>query len=84
MANDHKLIAMSQLPHTAKDRLRSEHSYLMNLKAEIGIRKLNQAVADLVANQRQPLIEVQQALLMLLSRTEPQPSHPQAGVSARH
>jgi uncharacterized membrane protein len=79
------LIAMSQLPHTAKDRLRSEHSYLMNLKAEIGIRKLNQAVTDLVASHRQPLVEVQQALLMLLSRAEQQqPSHPQVGVSARH
>jgi uncharacterized membrane protein len=81
------LIALSQLPFGAKDRLRSEHSYLMGLKTELEMRKLSQAVTDLMTNQQQPLIEVQQALLMLLSRSEQQQPAQQQQVgmaAARH
>jgi len=64
------IIAFSQIPHGAKDRLRSEHHYLMRLKAELGIRRLMQTVSDLVVNQQQPLMEIQQTLLMMLSRSD--------------
>ena len=64
------ILAFSQFPHGAKDRLRSEHNYLMSLKAELGIRLLNQTVSELVVNQREPLMEIQQTLLMMLSRSD--------------
>jgi uncharacterized membrane protein len=62
------IIALSQLPHGVKDRLRWEHSYLMSLKGEQEIRQLSRSVESLSAHQRERLVEIQQTLLLLMSR----------------
>jgi uncharacterized membrane protein len=71
------IVAMSQAPHGAKDRLRWEHSYLMHLKAELNIRQMREVLDDLVDHQRQRLVEIQQTLLLLISRPS-RPEVPQA------
>jgi uncharacterized membrane protein len=75
------VLAFSQTPHGAKDRLRWEHNYIMTLKAELGVRQLTKTVDDLAQQQRQLLIELQQTLLVVLSRpgkaeAQPQPQRP--------
>ena len=54
------IIMMSQNRQEAKDRLRAEHDYQVNLKAELEIRHLNAKVDRLLAHQWQHLIEIQQ------------------------
>jgi uncharacterized membrane protein len=76
------IVALSQAPHSAKDRLRWEHSYLMNLKAELGLRQVRQALDGLVDHQRQRLVEIQQTLLLLISRPG-RPEAPQAQAQPR-
>jgi uncharacterized membrane protein len=73
------LLVFSQTPQGAKDRLRWEHSYLMTLKGELGVRQLTKTVDDLAQQQRQLLVELQQTLLVMLSRPgkpEAQPQRP--------
>ena len=47
------VIMMSQNRQEAKDRLRSEHDYRINLKAELEIRHLHEKVDHLVMGHRQ-------------------------------
>jgi uncharacterized membrane protein len=54
------IIIMSQNRQEAKDRLRSEHDYLVNLKAELEIRHLHEKVDHLLMNQWQRLLEIQE------------------------
>jgi uncharacterized membrane protein len=54
------VIMMSQNRQEAKDRLRSEHDYLVNLKAELEIRNLHEKVDQLVKHQWQRLLAIQQ------------------------
>ena len=54
---------MSQNRQAAKDRLRSEEEYRVNLKAELMIRHLNQKMDQLLSNQWQRLLEIQQIQL---------------------
>ena len=54
------IIMMSQNRQEAKDRLRSEEEYKVNLKAELMIRHLNQKMDQLLSNQWQRLLEIQQ------------------------
>ncbi len=53
------IIMMSQNRQEAKDRLRSEHDYQINLKAEIEIRQLHVKLDQLINHSWQRLLEIQ-------------------------
>jgi len=53
------VIMMSQNRQEAKDRLRAEHDYRVNLKAELEIRSLNLKIDQLLTHQWQRLLEIQ-------------------------
>jgi uncharacterized membrane protein len=53
------IILMSQGRQDAKDRLRSEHDYQLNLKAELEIRHLNEKMDLLLTSQWRRLLEIQ-------------------------
>ncbi len=61
------IILMSQNRAEAKDRLRAEHDYLVNLKAELEIRHLNEKLDHLLVNQWQRLLEIQEVQTELMS-----------------
>jgi uncharacterized membrane protein len=54
------VIMMSQNRQEAKDRLRSEHDYQVNLKAELEIRHINSKIDMLLTHQWHRLLEIQQ------------------------
>jgi uncharacterized membrane protein len=54
------VILMSQNRQEARDRLRAEHDYLVNLKAELEIRHLHEKIDHLLKNQWQRLLEIQE------------------------
>lgn len=54
------VIMMSQNRQAEKDRLREEHDYKTNLKAELEIRMLHEKMDKLMTSQWQRLIEIQQ------------------------
>ncbi len=54
------IIMMSQNRKEDKDRMRSEHDYKVNLKAELEIRMLHEKLDHLLAHQNQHLFEIQQ------------------------
>ena len=54
------VIMMSQNRQEAKDRLRAEHDYEINRKAEIEIRKLHERMDHLLMHQWQHLMDIQQ------------------------
>ena len=58
---------MSQNRQEAKDRLRSQHDYQVNLKAELEIRHLHDKIDHLLSNQWERLVEIQQIQIDLLS-----------------
>jgi uncharacterized membrane protein len=49
-----------------KDRLRGEHDYKINLKAELEIRHLHQKADFLLKQQSQHLFEIQQVWMELV------------------
>ena len=53
------IILMSQSRQDAKDRLRAEHDYQLNLKAELEIRHLNEKLDLLLTSQWRRLLEIQ-------------------------
>ena len=53
------IILMSQSRQDAKDRLRSEHDYQLNLKAELEIRHVNEKLDLLLTSQWRRLLEIQ-------------------------
>lgn len=53
------IIMMSQNRQEEKDRMRSENDYLINLKAEIGIRSLHQKMDLLLSEQIKTLYDIQ-------------------------
>jgi uncharacterized membrane protein len=61
------IIMMSQNRQEAKDRLRSQHDYQVNLKAELEIRHLHEKVDHLLSHQWERLAEIQEIQLELLS-----------------
>ena len=61
------MIMMSQNRQEAKDRLRSQHDYQVNLKAELEIRHLNEKVDHLLSRQWERLVQIQEVQLELLS-----------------
>jgi uncharacterized membrane protein len=54
------IILMSQNRQEARDRLRAEHDYRVNLKAELEIRHLHEKMDHLLKNQWQRLLEIQE------------------------
>ncbi|MFZ1683483.1 MAG: DUF1003 domain-containing protein [Candidatus Zixiibacteriota bacterium] len=60
------VIMMSQNRQEAKDRLRSEHDYQVNLKAEIEIRQLHVKLDQLLTHQWQRLLEIQKLQIDLM------------------
>jgi uncharacterized membrane protein len=68
------IIMMSQNRQEAKDRLRAEHDYRVNLKAELEIRHLHEKIDHLLMNQWQRLLEIQEIqteLMEELTRKSP-------------
>ena len=61
------IILMSQNREEAKDRLRAEHDYQVNLKAELEIRHLHEKLDHLLVNQWQRLLEIQEIQTELMS-----------------
>jgi uncharacterized membrane protein len=54
------IIMMSQNRQEHKDRIRSEHDYKINLKAELEIQLLNEKIDHLMIHQHKRLMEIQQ------------------------
>lgn len=61
------IIMMSQNRQEAKDRIRSQHDYQVNLKAELEIRHLHEKVDHLLSHQWSHLVQIQELQLELLS-----------------
>ena len=61
------IIMMSQNRQEEKDRKRSENDYLINLKAEMQIRSLNQKIDLLLEEQIKTLFETQEKQFQLLT-----------------
>jgi uncharacterized membrane protein len=60
------VIMMSQNRQEAKDRLRGEHDYQVNLKAEMEIRSLHQKIDHLLHHEWQRLLEIQEIQMDLM------------------
>jgi uncharacterized membrane protein len=60
------VIMMSQNRLEAKDRMRAEHDYIVNLKAELEIRSLHEKLDHLLVNQWQRLLEIQEVQTELM------------------
>jgi uncharacterized membrane protein len=60
------IIMMSQNRQEAKDRLRSQHDYQVNLKAELEIRNLHEKIDHLLSHQWGRLAQIQEIQLDLL------------------
>ena len=60
------IIMMSQKRQEAKDRLRSENDYRVNLKAELEIRHLHEKIDHLINRQWERLAEIQQIQLEIM------------------
>jgi uncharacterized membrane protein len=60
------IIMMSQNRQEARDRLRAEHDYQVNLKAELEIRHLHWKMDQLLRHQWQRLLDIQQIQLDLM------------------
>ena len=54
------IIMMSQNRQEQKDRLRGEHDYKVNLKAELEIRILSEKIDHLLIHQNKKLLEIQE------------------------
>ena len=60
------VILMSQNRQGQKDRLRSQHDYEVNLKAELEIRHLHEKMDHLLSHQWERLFEIQEIQIELL------------------
>lgn len=60
------VIMMSQNRQEAKDRVRAEHDYRVNLKAELEIRHLHAKLDLLLTHQWQRLLEIQEIQMELM------------------
>lgn len=61
------VIMMSQNRQESKDRLRSRNDYIVNLKAELEIRNMNEKIDNLLVYQWQRLIEIQKIQMDIMS-----------------
>lgn len=62
------IIMMSQNRKEAKDRIRAEHDYEINLKAELEIRKLHEKIDQLQLHQLEKMKKIEEIQLKLLDR----------------
>ena len=60
------IIMMSQNRQEAKDRLRSQYDYQVNLKAELEIRQLHEKMDHLLSHQWERLAQIQEIQIDLL------------------
>jgi len=60
------IIMMSQKRQEAKDRLRSENDYRVNLKAELEIRHLHEKIDHILTRQWERLAEIQEIQLEMM------------------
>ena len=65
------IIMMSQKRQEAKDRLRSENDYRVNLKAELEIRHLHEKMDHMLTRQWERLAEIQQIQLEAMQEAKP-------------
>jgi uncharacterized membrane protein len=68
---------MSQNRQESRDRLRSEHDYRINLKAELEIRNLHEKMDHLLVNQWQRLINIQEIQMELMEEIAHKPPRKQ-------
>jgi len=73
------IIMMSQNRQEAKDRLRSEYDYRVNLKAELEIRQLHWKMDQLLSHHWRQLLEIQQIQLDLMEELVHKPRRGHAG-----
>ena len=64
------IIMMSQNRQEAKDRLRAEHDYRTNLKAELEIRHANIKLDQLLSHQWHRLMEIQQIQMQMIEESQ--------------
>src|SRR5207302_4969146 len=74
------VIMMSQNRAEARDRLRAENDYKVNLKAELEIRHLHEKIDHLLRRQYNRLFEIQQIQIELLEEL----GHRRKGALANH
>jgi uncharacterized membrane protein len=67
------IIMMSQNRQEAKDRLRAQHDYRVNLKAELEVRQLHWKLDQLLNHQWRRLLEIQQVQTELMEELVRQP-----------
>lgn len=60
------VIMMSQNRGEARDRMRAENDYKVNLKAEIEIRSINEKIDKLISDQWKHLLEIQQIQMEMI------------------
>ena len=72
------VIMMSQNRQEAKDRLRSENDYQVNLKAELEIKHLNEKMDHLLTRQWQRLLEIQEMQIQLIEELRGRPRNDQS------
>jgi uncharacterized membrane protein len=61
------IIMMSQNRMETKDRIRARNDYVVNLKAELEIRNLNERIDNLLTDQWQRLLEIQKIQMDIMS-----------------
>lgn len=61
------LIMMSQNRQESRDRVRAQHDYQVNLKAELEIRQLHQKIDHLLSHQWERLVEIQKVQMELIN-----------------
>lgn len=61
------VIMMSQNRQEAKDRLRAQHDYQVNLKAELEIRQIHEKLDHLLSRQWERLVQIQEIQVEQLS-----------------
>ncbi len=61
------VIMMSQNRQEARDRLRAEHDYQVNLKAELEIKQLNEKIDHIMTRQWERLAEIQSIQVDLMN-----------------
>jgi uncharacterized membrane protein len=64
------VITMSRNRQEAKDRVRAEHDYCINLKAELENRHLHSKLDLLLTHQWQKLLEIQEIQLELMQESQ--------------
>jgi uncharacterized membrane protein len=64
------LIMMSQNRQEARDRVRAQNDYQVNLKAELEIRLLHQKIDHMLSHQWERLVEIQEVQMELINQVK--------------